>query len=57
MKRIFTALFALVCAASASAAPFQNGGFELGTLPPDPCNDALIPFDTSITGWTRAALY
>ena len=35
MKRILSALFALVCVASASAAPFQNGGFELGTLQPN----------------------
>src|SRR3954454_20606013 len=52
MKRIFAALFALVCAASASAAPFQNGGFEVGTLTADPCNNALPTGSTAVTGWT-----
>ena len=52
MKRILAALFALVCAASASAAPFQNGGFELGTPTADPCNVALPVGSTAITGWT-----
>src|SRR5437868_331582 len=52
MKRILIALFALVCATSACAAPFQNGGFEVGTLTADPCNNALPVGSTAITGWT-----
>ena len=38
MKRILPALFALVIATSASAAPFQNGGFE------------VVPYDEQETG-------
>ena len=53
MKRFLPALFALVCAAGASAQPFQNGGFELGA--PPGCNIALPVGSTAITGWTVIA--
>ncbi|MFO1395520.1 MAG: choice-of-anchor C family protein [Burkholderiales bacterium] len=54
-KRLVAALFALTCATTAMAAPFQNGGFEVGTLSPDPCNGALPAGSTAITGWTVVA--
>jgi choice-of-anchor C domain-containing protein len=41
-----------VCVASASAQPFQNGSFELGTPTADPCNIPLAIGSTAITGWT-----
>ena len=52
MKRILPALLALVCSAFASAAQFQNGSFEIGTLSGDPCNVSLPVSSTAITGWT-----
>jgi choice-of-anchor C domain-containing protein len=52
MRRIFSALFAFAWAASAFAAPFQNGGFETGTLSADPCNGAIPVGGGAITGWT-----
>ena len=54
MKRILPALFALVCAASASAAPFTNGSFDIGAPGPlEPVN--CYQFDVTgntIPGWT-----
>jgi choice-of-anchor C domain-containing protein len=44
--------FVLGFGGTASAAPFQNGSFEIGTLTADPCNVALNAADTSFTGWT-----
>jgi choice-of-anchor C domain-containing protein len=51
MKSLSLGVLAAFVAASASAAPFQNGSFEIG--PANPCNTYNIPAgDTSITGWT-----
>ena len=42
----------MVSAATATAAPFQNGGFEAGTLNNPASFDSLAPGSTAITGWT-----
>ncbi|MEO8753311.1 MAG: choice-of-anchor C family protein, partial [Casimicrobiaceae bacterium] len=51
MKRILSALFALMCAASASAAPFQNGGFEIGGSASCGAFDNLPAGSSVIPGW------
>ena len=53
MSRLASALFALLLGGAASAAPFQNGSFEIGGKQ-TPCNNTFnIPAgSTLIPGWT-----
>jgi len=54
MNRIAVGTFAWLACALASAAPFQNGSFELGGVAP--CNTFNVPIgSTLITGWTVSA--
>lgn len=51
MKRIVSLLLTTTLGASVTAAPFQNGSFELGSAAP--CNTFNVPVgSTLITGWT-----
>lgn len=54
MQRIASTLLFAAFAASATAAPFQNGSFESGGV--SPCNTFDVPTgSTLITGWTVSA--
>ena len=54
MNKIAVVTFFLLSCASAVAAPFQNGSFELGGVAP--CNTFNVPIgSTLITGWTVSA--
>jgi choice-of-anchor C domain-containing protein len=57
MKRfwLFARVLVLGFVGTAFGAPFQNGGFEVGTPTADPCNIALPIGSTAITGWTVIA--
>lgn len=52
MRHILTAASLALLASHAIAAPFQNGGFESGTLVNTGSFDTLSAGSTAITGWT-----
>lgn len=50
--QVSAATLAAIAAVGTSAAPFQNGGFESGTLNNTASFDTLAAGSTAITGWT-----
>src|SRR5271169_382428 len=55
MRRLAVAVFGLAIAWPCTAAPFQNGSFENGSVDPDGSFVTLAVGSMQITGWTVVA--